>query len=83
MKLEKILDKVNSLEKNSFIKIVDSIKSSNPRNSKEIDKILTATTRNKSTKVGTCENLLLFRWIIRKASTGSNMTDNAILNEFT
>lgn len=41
MKLEKILDKINSLEKNSFIKIVDSIKSSNPRNSKEIDKILT------------------------------------------
>jgi hypothetical protein len=41
MKLEKILDKVNSLEKNSFIKIVDSIKSSNPKNSKEIDKVLT------------------------------------------
>lgn len=40
MKLEKILDNVNSLEKNSFIKIVDTIKSSNPKNSKEIDKIL-------------------------------------------
>lgn len=40
MKLEKILDNVNSLEKNSFIKIVDTIKSSNPKNCKEIDKIL-------------------------------------------
>lgn len=41
MKLEKILDNVNSLEKNSFIKIVDTLKSSNPKNSKEIDKVLT------------------------------------------
>lgn len=40
MKLEKILDNVNSLEKNSFLKIVDNIKSCNPKNSKEIDKIL-------------------------------------------
>ncbi|WP_321345116.1 hypothetical protein [uncultured Draconibacterium sp.] len=40
MKLEKILDIVNSLEKNSFLKIVDNIKSCNPKNSKEIEKIL-------------------------------------------
>lgn len=40
MKLEKILDNVNSLEKNSFLKIIDNIKSSNPKNSKQIDKIL-------------------------------------------
>ncbi|MBN1988271.1 MAG: hypothetical protein JW783_02595 [Bacteroidales bacterium] len=40
MKLEKILDNVNSLEKNSFIKIVDTIKLGNPKNSKEIDKVL-------------------------------------------
>lgn len=40
MKLEKILDNVNSLEKNSFLKIVDNIKSCNPKNSREIDKIL-------------------------------------------
>lgn len=40
MKLEKILDRVNSLEKNSFLKIIDNIKSSNPKNSKEIDRIL-------------------------------------------
>ena len=40
MKLEKILENVNSLEKNSFLKIIDNIKSSNPKNSKEIEKIL-------------------------------------------
>lgn len=40
MKLEKILDNVNSLEKNSFLKIIDNIKSSNPKNNKEIDRIL-------------------------------------------
>jgi hypothetical protein len=40
MKLERILENLNSLEKNSFLKIIDSIKSDNPINSKEIDKIL-------------------------------------------
>tara|TARA_R110002049_G_C9178388_1_gene563378 strand:+ start:7605 stop:9455 length:1851 start_codon:yes stop_codon:yes gene_type:complete len=40
MKLEKILDKLGSLEKNSFIKIIDHIISKNPKNSKEIEKIL-------------------------------------------
>jgi hypothetical protein len=40
MKLEKILDRINSLEKNSFLKIIDSIKSDSPKNSKQIDKIL-------------------------------------------
>ncbi len=46
MKLEKILDRVNSLEKNSFLKIVDNIKSCNPKNSKEIDKILSDSSNN-------------------------------------
>lgn len=46
MKLEKILDNINSLEKNSFLKIVDGIKSSNPKNSKEIDKILSDSNDN-------------------------------------
>lgn len=40
MKLERILENLNSLEKNSFLKIIDIIKSSNPKNNKEIDKIL-------------------------------------------
>mgnify|MGYP000294775491 CR=1 FL=1 len=39
MKLEKILDKLGSLEKNSFIKIIDNIISKNPKNGKEIEKI--------------------------------------------
>lgn len=46
MKLVKILDNVNSLEKNSFLKIIDSIKSCNPKNSKEIDKILSDTSND-------------------------------------
>ena len=45
MKLEKILGNLNSLEKNSFIKIIDSIISNNPRNKKAIDKILADTDR--------------------------------------
>lgn len=40
MKLEKILDKLGSLEKNSFIKIIDNIISKNPKNGKQIEKIL-------------------------------------------
>lgn len=40
MKLEKILDKLNSIEKNPFIKIIDNIISKNPKNIKEIEKIL-------------------------------------------
>ncbi len=46
MKLEKILDNINSLEKNSFLKIIDNIKSCNPKNSKEIDKILSDSSNN-------------------------------------
>lgn len=42
MKLEKILDKLGSIEKNSFIKIIDNIISKNPKNNKEIDKILSS-----------------------------------------
>ena len=43
MKLERILDKLGSLEKNSFIKIIDNIISKNPKNRKEIDIILSST----------------------------------------
>lgn len=45
MKLEKILDKLGSLEKNSFIKIIDVKISKNPKNAKEIEKILSASDR--------------------------------------
>lgn len=40
MKLEKILDKLGSIEKNSFIKIIDNIISNEPKNQKEINQIL-------------------------------------------
>ena len=43
MKLEKILENLNSLEKNSFIKIIDNIISSNPKKIKSIEKILVDT----------------------------------------
>jgi hypothetical protein len=43
MKLEKVLDKLNSFEKNSFLKIIDSILSNYPKNEKEIEKILSET----------------------------------------
>lgn len=43
MKLEKILENLNSLEKNSFIKIIDNIIANSPTNSKAIDKILAET----------------------------------------
>jgi hypothetical protein len=42
MKLEKILDKLGSIEKNSFIKIIDNIITKNPKNGKEITKILSS-----------------------------------------
>jgi hypothetical protein len=40
MKLEKILDRLGSIEKNSFIKVIDNIISNEPKNSREINKIL-------------------------------------------
>lgn len=40
MKLEKILDTLGSLEKNSFIKVIDNIISKKPKNFAEIEKIL-------------------------------------------
>lgn len=40
MKLEKILDRLSSIEKNAFIKIIDNIISKSKAKSKEIEKIL-------------------------------------------
>jgi len=40
MRLEKILDNLNSFEKNSFLKILDNIIAEKPAKSKEIDQIL-------------------------------------------
>ncbi|TXE15521.1 hypothetical protein ES692_16185 [Psychroserpens burtonensis] len=49
MKLEKILDKLGSIEKNSFIKIIDNIISKNPQNGKEIEKILSSSDKGLKT----------------------------------
>lgn len=46
MKLERILDTINSLEKNAFLKIIDNIISNEPKNSKEIEKILSDNDKN-------------------------------------
>lgn len=46
MKLEKILDKLGSIEKNSFIKIIDNIISQNPKKHKEIQKVLNSTDKS-------------------------------------
>ncbi len=46
MKLEAILENLNSFEKNSFLKIIDSILADNPKNAVEVDKILSDTSRD-------------------------------------
>jgi hypothetical protein len=46
MKLEKILDNLNWRDKNSFLKIIDGILDSSPKNIKEIDEILRDSTRD-------------------------------------
>jgi hypothetical protein len=42
MKLERILEKLGSIEKNSFIKVIDTIISKKPKNIKEIEAILSS-----------------------------------------
>ncbi|RAI94063.1 hypothetical protein [Algoriphagus yeomjeoni] len=46
MKLEKILDRLSSIEKNSFIKIIDNIISSNKDIAKQVEKILVPTSKS-------------------------------------
>ena len=46
MKLEKVLDNLNSFEKNSFLKIIDGILSNNPKNISDVDKILSETSKD-------------------------------------
>ncbi len=46
MRLEKILDRLNSFEKNSFLKTIDGIITDNPKNKKEIEKILVDSSRD-------------------------------------
>ena len=46
MKLEKILANLNSFEKNSFLKIIDGILANKPKNIKEIEKILSDSSKD-------------------------------------
>jgi len=46
MRLETILEHLNSFEKNSFLKIIDSILANSPKNAVEVDKILSDTSRD-------------------------------------
>jgi RecB family endonuclease NucS len=46
MKLNRILDQLNSFEKNSFLKIIDVLLASKPKNAKEIERILSANNRD-------------------------------------
>lgn len=46
MKLERILENLNSFEKNSFLKIIDSILASKPKNAEAVDKILSDKSRD-------------------------------------
>jgi hypothetical protein len=45
MKLTKILDQLNSIEKNSFLRVISDILQNDPKNSKQIDKILADPTK--------------------------------------
>jgi hypothetical protein len=45
MKLTKILDQLNSIEKNPFLKVVSDILQNDPKRSKQIDKILADPTK--------------------------------------
>ncbi len=64
MKLEKILDALSSLEKNSFIKIIDNIISKKPKNFAEIDKILSAS--DKGLKSVDSQNIATIFQLIEK-----------------
>ncbi len=46
MKLEKILDNLNSFEKNAFLKIIDSILARRPKNAQAVDKILSDSSKD-------------------------------------
>ena len=59
MKLEKILDNLNSLEKNSFIKIIDNIISNDPKNSKVIDKIISESDISDKSGLKNLDNIII------------------------
>ncbi|MBP7678967.1 MAG: hypothetical protein KA096_00925 [Bacteroidales bacterium] len=76
MKLDKILDKLNSLEKNAFLKIIDTIISSNPANLKEIEKILT----EKEKGLRNADNLNIARVFALIENEFTNHLQNEFIN---
>ena len=67
MKIEKILDNLGSLEKNSFIKIIDNIISKSPKNIKEIEEILSVS--NKGLKSADSQNIATIFKLIEEEFT--------------
>lgn len=65
MKLEKILDKLGSLEKNAFIKIIDNIISYEPSKNQDIEKILSDS--NKDLKTVDSQNIANIFSIVESA----------------
>ena len=55
MKLEHVLDRLGSIEKNSFIKVIDNIISNEPKNAKQVEKILSSA--DKGLKSADSENI--------------------------
>ncbi|WP_026933977.1 restriction endonuclease [Christiangramia echinicola] len=55
MKLDSVLDRLGSIEKNSFIKVIDNIISHDPKNSKQVEKILSSA--DKGLKSADSENV--------------------------
>jgi hypothetical protein len=49
MKLEKILNNINSFEKNSFLKLIDTLISNAPKNAKEVESILSDSSKDLKT----------------------------------
>jgi len=77
MKLEKILSNLNSLEKNSFIKIIDSIIANNPKNSKAIDKILAETD---NTELKSLDNVVISKIFSLVESEFSQLIKSEFVN---
>ena len=55
MKLEAVLNNLNSFEKNSFLKIIDSILVNNPKNLNKVEKILSGT----NTELKNADNIIV------------------------
>ncbi len=76
MKIEKLLDHLNSLEKNAFIKIIDNLISSAPKNIKAIEKILSNTDK----ELKSVDNLVISKIFGLLEDEFSNYIQNEFVN---